>query len=31
MDRWRAEYERLDEEREEMNRLLGREGAGDRP
>lgn len=26
MDRWRIEYERLDEEREELNRLLGREG-----
>jgi hypothetical protein len=26
MDRWRREYERLDEERNELNRLLGREG-----
>jgi len=26
MDRWRVEYQRLDEEREELNRLLGREG-----
>ena len=26
MDRWRLEYERLDQEREELNRLLGREG-----
>jgi hypothetical protein len=25
MDRWRREYERLDEEREELNRLLGHE------
>ncbi|MBC8248702.1 MAG: DEAD/DEAH box helicase [Anaerolineales bacterium] len=26
MNRWRMEYRRLDEEREELNRLLGREG-----
>jgi len=26
MERWRLEYQRLDEEREELNRLLGREG-----
>ncbi|MBN1812558.1 MAG: DEAD/DEAH box helicase [Anaerolineae bacterium] len=26
LDRWRAEYQRLDEERVELNRLLGREG-----
>ncbi|MFQ5352314.1 MAG: helicase-related protein, partial [Candidatus Binatia bacterium] len=26
MDRWRLEYQRLDKEREELNRLLGREG-----
>jgi len=27
MERWRTEYHRLDEEREELNRLLGREKA----